>query len=70
MIPIKDSLEQLSRAIDKLSIETDAMDAWYQAESVYCLLLNMEDQLKDFQAECCKIFEAPLLPQKFINPIK
>ncbi len=70
MIPIKDSLEQLSRAIDKLSVETDAMDAWYQAESVYCLLLNMEDQLKDFQAECCKIFEAPLLPQKFINPIK
>lgn len=59
MIPIKDSLEQLSRAIDKLSAETDAMDAWYQAESVYCLLLSMQDQIKDFQSLCERAVDCP-----------
>ena len=47
-----DALEQLKREADQMFIAEDAIDAWYNAETVICLLHRVEDIARDFQKYC------------------
>ena len=53
-----DVLEQLKREADRMFIAKDAVEAWYNAETVICLLHRAEDIARDFQKYCDSCIDA------------